>query len=54
MELLTAIPGISESGAESVKARAKELSIEKAKRAREAAAAAAEAPPGGAGGATGA
>ncbi len=54
MELLMGIPGISESGAQSVKARAKELSIEKVKRAREAAAAAAETPPGGAGGATGA
>jgi N utilization substance protein A len=53
-ELLTGIPGISESGAESVRARARELAVEKAKRAREAAAAAAEAPPDGAGGTTGA
>ena len=54
MELLLGIPGITESGAQSVKARARELAIETAKRAREAAAAAAEAPPGGAGGTTGA
>ncbi|HXZ85397.1 MAG TPA: transcription termination factor NusA, partial [Myxococcota bacterium] len=40
VELLTQIPGITEAGAQSVKARARELAIEKAKREREAAAAA--------------
>ena len=38
MDLLTAIPGVSESGAQAVKAKARELAVEKAKRAREAAA----------------
>ena len=52
MELLVAIPGIDAAGAETVKARARELAVEKAKKAREAAAAAAAAP--GEGGPTGA
>src|SRR5262245_33233935 len=52
MDLLTAIPGIDAAGAESVKARARELAVEKAKKAREAAAAQAAAP--GEGGPTGA
>jgi N utilization substance protein A len=45
-DLLTSIPGISEAGAASVKARAQELALEKQKRAREAAAAAAANPSG--------
>jgi N utilization substance protein A len=52
-ELLLSIPGISEEGAASVKAKARELAVEKQKRAREAAAAAAAAP-GGDGGTAGA
>jgi N utilization substance protein A len=52
-ELLLSIPGILEEGAAAVKARARELAIEKQKKAREAAAAAA-AGDGGASGATGA
>ena len=52
MDLLVAIPGVDAAGAETVKTRAKELAIEKAKKAREAAAAAAAAP--GEGGPTGA
>jgi N utilization substance protein A len=52
-ELLLSIPGISEEGAAAVKARARELAVEKQKKAREAAAAAA-ATDGGTSGATGA
>jgi transcription termination/antitermination protein NusA len=39
LELLTQIPGISDDGAQAVKSRARELAVEKAKRARESAAA---------------
>ena len=54
-ELLLSIPGISEAGAAAVKARARELAVEKQTKAREAAvAAAAVAAEGGAGGDTGA
>jgi N utilization substance protein A len=45
-DLLTSIPGITEAGAAGVKARARELAVEKQKRAREAAAAAAANPSG--------
>jgi transcription termination factor NusA len=51
-DLLTSIPGISEADAVSVKARARELAVEKQKRAAEAAALAAAA--GGDGGPAGA
>jgi len=40
VELLTQIPGITEAGAQTVKARARELAAEKARREREASAAA--------------
>jgi N utilization substance protein A len=51
-ELLTSIPGISEDGAASVKARARELAAETQKRAREAAVAAAAAAAAGSDGGT--
>ncbi len=53
-ELLVSIPGISEADAVSVKARARELAVEKQKRAAEAAALAAAAAAGGDGGSAGA
>jgi len=53
-ELLVSIPGISEADAVSVKARARELAVEKQKRAAEAAALAAATAAGGDGGSAGA
>ena len=54
LELLTSIPGISEADAAAVKVRARELAVEKQKRAAEAAALAAATAAGGDGGSAGA